>query len=414
MRTGPSTYVTKEIAAYSIDEDDEDLTIIYDSEYKGSRLHRHINLPRDVSDDFDEGLRDEDMYNLAGLAMSSLCLPQDYSDVSSVARPNDGPTHTVPWYQDLPLDDDLPTLHAFISTPVLREPRSYKEAMTTPQAKDWHQATNTELDSLLAKDVYKVVPLPHGTKAISSKFVYKAKLTPTGDIAKFKARVVARGFQQRPGIDYDEKFSPTAKSTSIRTLLALCALLKWKTSQVDVYVAFLNAELKEQVYCIPPPPVVLPKGHAWLLGKSLYGLVQSPRAWYQMLTKKLTDIGFRTSPYDPCVYVHITDTIIISVHVDDIRIYAPHDDVIDLFKAQLAAAFVITSEDPDALYLGMHIEHAHGTIKIHQAEYVRRVLDRYDLGNLPIADTPCDHRSKLTRTPDGDGDAAPSFKKRYL
>ena len=74
MRTGSSTYVTKEIAAYSIDEDDEDLTIIYDSEYKGSCLHRHINLLCDVSNDFDEGLRDKDMYNLAGLAMSSLCL----------------------------------------------------------------------------------------------------------------------------------------------------------------------------------------------------------------------------------------------------------------------------------------------------------------------------------------------------
>jgi len=84
-----------------------------------------------------------------------------------------------------------------------------------------------------------------------------------------------------------------------------------------------------------------------------------------MLTKKLTDISFRTSPYDPCVYVHITDIIIISVHVDDIRIYALHNNVIDLFKAQLAAAFVITSEDLDALYLGIHIKHAHGTIKIY-------------------------------------------------
>jgi hypothetical protein len=84
-----------------------------------------------------------------------------------------------------------------------------------------------------------------------------------------------------------------------------------------------------------------------------------------MLTQKLTDIGFRTSPYDPCVYTHITDSIIILVHVDDIRIYAPNDDTINRFKAQLAEAFVITSEDPDALYLGMHIKHVHDTIKIY-------------------------------------------------
>ena len=213
MRTGPTTYVAKELAAYSIDEDDEDLVVTYDPEYKGSRLSGKTQSW--VSDEFDEGLRDEDMHNLDGLAMSSLCLPHDYSDVRIEGRPDDNCACTVPWYEDLPLDDNLPTLHAFVSTPVLREPRSYKEAMATPQAKDWHKATNTKLDSLLAKDVYKVVPLPHGTKAISSKFVYKAKLTPTSDIAKFKARVVARGFQQRPGIDYNKKFSLTAKSTSI-------------------------------------------------------------------------------------------------------------------------------------------------------------------------------------------------------
>ncbi|CAI9626822.1 unnamed protein product [Alternaria burnsii] len=415
MKVSNTTYSSKEKAAYSVTESDDlkQYNIVYNPEYIGKRTYGRPARHQSTPNEFDEGLHDNNLYRLDNdIAMSAFSQPQHASDITVDNREEGDLASLGAWYENLSLDNDLPELHAMAATSVSREPRTYKEAMTTPQATGWHNATQAELKSLLDKDVYKIVPLPSGTKAISSKFVYKAKLTPTRDIAKLKARVVARGFQQRPGIDYDEKFSPTAKSTSIRTLLALCTLLKWTTSQVDVYVAFLNAELKEQVYCIPPPPVKLPRGHAWLLQKSLYGLVQSPRTWYQMLTSTLTKMGFRTSPYDPCVYTHTQDTIIISVHVNDIRIYAPHADVIDRFKAKLSKEFVITSEDPDALYLSMHIKHSQGTIKIHQAEYVRRTLEKYDLQNLPTANNPCDHRTKLTRNTETK--ATPEFKKRYL
>ena len=94
MRTGPTTYVAKELAAYSIDEDDEDLVVTYDPEYKGSRLSRKTQSW--VSDEFDEGLRDEDMHNLDSLAISSLCLPYNYSNVCIKGRPNNNYTCTIP------------------------------------------------------------------------------------------------------------------------------------------------------------------------------------------------------------------------------------------------------------------------------------------------------------------------------
>jgi hypothetical protein len=144
-----------------------------------------------------------------------------------------------------------------------------------------------------------------------------------------------------------------------------------------VYVAFLNGTLEETLYVMPPPPMKVPLGHAWLLIKSLYGLVQAPRVWYNLLTSELQQMDFRVSAYDLCIYIHNRKALIISVHVDDIRIYAANDQIIVEFRNDLSDKFAITSEDPDALYLGMHIEHTQDTIKIYQAEYVRRLLDRF-------------------------------------
>jgi hypothetical protein len=115
---------------------------------------------------------------------------------------------------------------------------------------------------------------------------------------------------------------------------------------------------------VPPPPFELPPGHVWLLLKSLYGLVQAPRAWYEILTAKLIELSFRVCLFDPCVYIHTTQNLILSVHIDDIRIYAANQHSIDNFLNQLSQAFAITSKDPDALYLGMHICNGLGLAQI--------------------------------------------------
>jgi hypothetical protein len=145
---------------------------------------------------------------------------------------------------------------------------------------------------------------------------------------------------------------------------------------------------------------------------ALYGLVQAPRAWYDTLTAELIRLGFRISPFDPCIYIHTQRALIISVHVDDIQIYALNRDIIATFKAELSEAFTITTPNPNALYLGMHIKQDNNSITIHQKEYVRRFLDKYDLHNVLIAKTPCDHRVKLTRK--DNKTATPAFQTDYL
>jgi hypothetical protein len=427
-KVGPTTLLCKERAAYSVETDEDGYQhAVFNPAYEGKRLHAAYHYsgkhgpsdPQENQEDFiDDDIADEDLLALVSYNNHTL---SELANITIVEQPDadlllledDLTLHDIPY--DMP-DDDLDELYhhfAMMAVPAssVRIPRNYKEAMQTPDAKGWHDATYLEFDALRDKGVYKIVPLPQGAKALPSKIVYKAKPTPTGDLAKLKARLVVRGDQQKPG-DFGETFSPTARATSIRILLAICALLGWVSAQSDVYVAFLNALLKEKLYVRPPPPIELPSGHVWLLLKSLYGLVQAPRAWYDTLTTKLVQMGFRVSPFDPCVYIHTTKQLIISVHVDDIRIYAATQDIIDHFRDDLSDAFTITSEDPDALYLGMHIEHTPGTVKIHQAEYVRRLLDRFDFHNLPATKTPCDHRVKLRR---GDNNAATThFRKDYL
>jgi hypothetical protein len=420
MKVDDHTIVTKEKAAYTLHmSDDGYKSIVYDPTYQGHRLASRVNTKKANEDSTklniditDDGITDDDLLGLSAIH-------NDFTYVHINETLNDDLTSLFVTDDQLSLDDDLDdtiqqlalTAISAVSAASIYVPRNYAEAMKTPQASGWHKATYIEHDSLVEKKVFKIVLLPKDAKTISSKLVFKAKPTPTGDLAKLKACVVAHGFQQRQGLDYNETFSPTARATSIRILLAICVLLGWISAQSDVYVAFLNATLRHKIYVISPPPFQLLPGHAWLLLKSLYGLVQAPREWYDTLTAKLIEMGFCVSLFDPCVYIH-TRPLIISVHVDDIRIYAADQSTIDVFRDELSQAFAIASEDPDALYLGMHIEQGPDSIKIHQSEYVRRLLERFQVDNIPIAPTPCNHQDKLRR--ENDEIATPAMRKEYL
>lgn len=436
--------VVKLAAAYTLETNKEtyEQRLIFDPSYRAipfglghftaehmanmeKEMEDSLRTSEQIADIFDDGILDEDLMEAENVIMSATVgdnikntditiddrLDGDLFDLEYIANidPDDGEELTI---DELFLSASQISGGEILATSI-PIPKTYKAAMATHQAPHWQSATDFELNSLKEKKVYDIVRLPEGARAITAKIVYKVKPTPTGTIAKYKARVVARGFQQRKGIDFTEKFAPTARTESIRILLAICALLNWNTTQVDVYVAFLNGELHETVYVIPPPPVQLPKGHVWKLLKSLYGLKQSPRQWYEKLASKLTQMGFRTSFFDPCVFIHKIDQIIISVHVDDIRIYAATNLLVDKFKFELSQIFAITSEDPEALYLGIHIEQSKDSIKIHQAEYIRKKLQEYSLSNILSARTPCNHRTKLSKGKVTDT-SPKQFQKEYL
>jgi hypothetical protein len=126
------------------------------------------------------------------------------------------------------------------------------------------------------------VPAPPGANVVTGKWIFKLKLRADGSLERYKARYVLWGFTQRPGVDFDETFSPVVKPATIRTVLTLALARDWPVHQLDVTNAFLHGTLTETVYCTQPVGFVDPTQPDMVckLNKSLYGLKQAPRAWY--------------------------------------------------------------------------------------------------------------------------------------
>ena len=156
-----------------------------------------------------------------------------------------------------------------------QEPTNFEEAV---QKKEWVEAMTEEYQSIIKNDVWDIVPRPEGKSIVSSKWIYKVKHAADGSIEKYKARFVARGFSQKEGIDYEETFSPVARYTSIRTIMALASMMKWDLHQMDVKTAFLNGVIEEEVYLEQPQGFEVEDRHTHVckLEKALYGLKQAP------------------------------------------------------------------------------------------------------------------------------------------
>jgi hypothetical protein len=139
-----------------------------------------------------------------------------------------------------------------------------------------------EYQSIIKSDVWEIVPRPNSKDVVSSRWLFKTKHVADGSIEKYKARFLARGFSLKEGIDYEETFTLVARYTSIRTIIALAAKMKWKLHQMDVKTDFLNGVIEEEVYIEQPQGFEVEdrKSHVCKLKKALYGLKQAPRAWY--------------------------------------------------------------------------------------------------------------------------------------
>jgi len=174
------------------------------------------------------------------------------------------------------------------------DPLTVADALTSPDADRWHSAMATEINSLMANHTWSLVPLPHGRQPVTCKWVLRRKLNADGTIARFKARLVARGFSQVPGLDYHETFSPVLRMASFRILLALTAALDLELHHLDVQTAFLHGDLPEEIYMVQPPHFVSSEHPSYVcrLHRSLYGLKQSPRLWFQRFNEFMLQSGY--------------------------------------------------------------------------------------------------------------------------
>ena len=237
------------------------------------------------------------------------------------------------------------------------EPKTVGDALNSPE---WLDAMKIEIDSLCDHNVWELVEPPKDRKLVGSKWVFKVKRKADGSVERCKARLVAQGCSQREGLDYDETFSPVVRPESVRSVIALACKEGLKLHQMDITTAFLNGDLKEEVY-IRQPEGFVADGQENLvcrLNKSLYGLKQAPRCWNQVLDSQLKTMGFKQSTSDPCIYTSNTadGLFILAVYVDDILLAGKSQQKIDEVKAELGRRFQLKVMGELHYFLGVSMK----------------------------------------------------------
>ncbi|GKA28596.1 putative ribonuclease H-like domain-containing protein [Tanacetum coccineum] len=199
------------------------------------------------------------------------------------------------------------------------EPKTISQAL---QDESWVEAMQEELLQFKLQKVWVLVDLPYGKKVIGTKWVFRNKRDERSIVVKNKARLVAQGFRQEEGIDYDEVFAPVARIKAIRLFLAFASYMGFTIYQMDVKSAFLYGTIEEEVYVHQPPGFVDPAhpNKVYKVIKALYGLHQAPRAWYETLSSFLMENGFRRGTIDKTLFIKKkkSDIMLVQVYVDDI------------------------------------------------------------------------------------------------
>ncbi|GJP71593.1 hypothetical protein CLOP_g2412 [Closterium sp. NIES-67] len=274
------------------------------------------------------------------------------------------------------------------------EPKTREEALNGPNGEKWKASEDEEFGFLIENETWDLCDLPPGKKAITSKMIYRHKYGPEGELTRYKSRLVARGFQQTKGKDYDEVFAPVGKGTTLRVLLAIAALLGWKIRQMDIVTAFLNGIILEEVYMKQPEGLDDGSGRVCRLKKAIYGLKQAPRAWYHKLEEALLAGGFKKSECDPSLFLlqEKDEILMLLVYVDDILLFSASTALLDSAEQMLEMQFKCSKMGEVKYYLGMHVERdvEKGVLRLHQRKYCKGLAEKYGLqdGGKPATPLP--------------------------
>ncbi|CAN1127242.1 Retrovirus-related Pol polyprotein from transposon TNT 1-94 [Linum perenne] len=291
------------------------------------------------------------------------------------------------------------------------QPRNISEAMQIPE---WKQAVHDEIAALEKNGTWNIVQLPTGKRPVGCKWIFTTKYHSDGSVERYKARLVARGFTQSFGIDYQETFAPVAMLKTVRILLSLAVNEDWPLFQMDVKNAFLNGDLEEEVYMNIPEGVVHKgeKNSVCKLRKSLYGLKQSPRAWFGKFSKTVISLGYTHCQTDDTMFVrHSKDdkiTILI-VYVDDIIITGSDSEEIQKLKFKLSQEFELKDLGEMKYFLGMEIARSSKGLLLSQRKYVLDLLAETGMTGCKPASTPMQANLQFSRETDG----KPTDKGRY-
>ena len=281
------------------------------------------------------------------------------------------------------------------------EPKSYSEVLKSPEKDHWLEAMAEEEDSIIELRTYTEMDPPSYAKLISSKWVFKRKLKPDGGI-RYKARVVARGFSQRFGIDFEETYAPTLSYKTFRVLCALAVSRGFYIHQLDIKTAFLYADIdREGIYIKPPPGITRTKpGRVWKLNKGLYGLKQSPRLWHAKISESLAKEGFKKLYGDSSCYSRGSGVsqVIMCLFVDDILLFSEQKTLILEVKDKLVQEYKLSDVGEVSKYLQMQIHYNReaGTLFVEQRRYIEEKLREFDMEDCKPVSTPLPQNCRLS------------------
>ena len=317
-----------------------------------------------------------------------------------------------------PLDENVPDEDVLVFLTTSGDPATFREAVKSHERDAWISAMRTELDSMARNNVWTLVQRPKDIPTITGKWVYRTKRTPTGNIDKYKARYVARGFVQTHGVNFFETFSPVVSLQTLRLFLALAITQNWIMRQGDVVTAYLQSDLDVPIFMEQPLGFSDDKHprnqYVCRLNKALYGLRQSGRLWNATILEFAATRNFTPLTLEPCVLFRrcraggagdgLESTtppnldsidIIMLIYVDDLVFLGPSMERIAEEECAFASRFTMSPFQPLHHLLGIRIEKSVEGILLTQEAYARKVLDRFDFSNSRAQPTPMDTNNEL-------------------
>ncbi|KAJ9565218.1 hypothetical protein OSB04_001184 [Centaurea solstitialis] len=334
--------------------------------------------PRPSSEDYDSFDVDDSPPSLTPIPDAVVTPPESSTTTSSssTAEPSQPPAPAT----------------TSVTSDISPIPRSAAQAMCDPH---WRAAMDAEMSAIISNYTWDLVPKPSAANIVGNRWLFRHKFDSNGRLERYKARLVAQGFSQQPGLDFDDTFSPVVKPATIRTVLSISISRNWPIHQLDVKNAFLHGDLTETVYMRQPPGYVNSSfpDHVCRLRKALYGLKQAPRAWYHRFAVFLSSLGFLSSKTDTSLFTYHrgSDTIYLLLYVDDIILTASSPSLISM----LSSEFPMSDLGPLSFFLGIAASRSKSGLFLSQSAFAQEILARADMVSCNPCSTPADTKTKL-------------------
>ena len=314
-------------------------------------------------------------------------------------------------------EDGREILAMFITSP---DPDCFEEA---EQQEVWRSVMEKEIASIEENNTWELVDMSEGVKVIGVKWVFKPKLNENGEVDKFKARLVVKGYHQKEGIHFHEVFAPVARWDTIRVILGIAVEKGWNVFQLDVKSAFLHGELMEEVFVEQPKgfEVTYKSDKVYKLRKALYGLKQAPRAWYSRIEGFFLQNGFEKYYCEHTLFVKKEEErcLIVSLYVDDLIYTRNSTEMFEEFKSSMMNEFPMTDLGKMRYFLGVEVVQDKKVIFITQRKYAEEILKEYEMEECNPVMNPMVPGQKLTKAGAGEEVNPTTFKQlvgslRYL